>query len=343
MAELVSARADRGGGGKFLTVYPVDDEQFRRLAEALHRATAALPGPGILSDRPYRPDSLVHYRYGAFRRDERLTADGLLETMLRTPEGGFVRDLRLPRFAPPPWAPPPFPANEADGRPHPGGSSPGGSGVLLDDRYEVRSAIRYSYRGGICLAADRRTGREVVVKEARQHVGATLAGADATDLLRHEARMLDRLAEHGLCPRALGLVHQGGNLYLVQERVPGQDLRAWTAGRPGTEPDTEPATTRPTPAGPATPGRTSDEPTADGPTATGPVTTGPVTTGRIAEQLVALVRQVHALGLVLRDLSPGNVMVTPDGTLRLVDLEALAHPGDRVRRVETPGYTAPET
>jgi hypothetical protein len=46
---------------------------------------------------------------------------------------------------------------------------------------------------------------------------------------------------------------------------------------------------------------------------------------------------VHAEGLVLRDLSPNNVMIAEGG-----DLEMLARPGDRVVRAYTPGYGAPE-
>ncbi|MEE3919502.1 hypothetical protein V2I01_17690 [Micromonospora sp. BRA006-A] len=66
LADLIDARQDRGSGGKFLTIYPVDDEQCRRLAHALDEATHGLPGPGVLSDQRLRPGSLVHLRYGAF-------------------------------------------------------------------------------------------------------------------------------------------------------------------------------------------------------------------------------------------------------------------------------------
>src|SRR6202034_3808126 len=81
-AELVSGCYNRGGGGKFITAYPRNDEQFRRLAEQLHLATKDLPGPGILSDRPYRPGSLVHYRYGGFKAIVRLSNDGSWGPML---------------------------------------------------------------------------------------------------------------------------------------------------------------------------------------------------------------------------------------------------------------------
>ncbi|AUG76333.1 hypothetical protein CFP65_1435 [Kitasatospora sp. MMS16-BH015] len=296
LTELVSARHDRAGGGKFITVYPEDDEQFRRLAEALDHATGQLPGPGILSARPYRPGSLVHYRYGAFGGTPRLTNDGVREVLLRAPDGAYVRDPRTPGFAPPAWAELPF------GLPGPAAPAPGAS-VLLNERYVVRSALRHAYRGGVYLGEDQLSGYQVVIKEARHHVGAGLDGTDTVDLLRHEAELLTLLAVPGLAPAPLDLFEQGGNHYLVRERVPGRTLRAWTAER-----------LRP--------------PVAE--------------VAALARQLTELVRQVHTRGLVLRNLTPDGLMVTPEHTLRLVDVEAAARPGARVRPVRTPGYTAPE-
>ncbi|MFF7988746.1 class IV lanthionine synthetase LanL [Kitasatospora xanthocidica] len=296
LTELVSTRCDRGSGGKFITVYPDDDDHFRQLAEQLHRVTTHLPGPGILSDRPYRPGSLVHYRYGAFRGFPRLTNDGSPEPMLQAPDGGFVRDRRQAGFSPPPWAVSPLPPPENPP------AAPGTS-VLLNDRYVVHKAVRHAYKGGVFLGTDQRTGQEVVIKEARRHVGATLEGSDAGDRLGHEAEMHALLAPLGVCPRVLGVFGQGGNRYLAEERVAGRTLRSWTSER-------------------LRPDRAS--------------------VLDLARQVVDVVAAVHGLGLVLQDLNPNNLMVTPDGEVRLIDLEALARPGDHVRRIHTPGFGAPE-
>src|SRR5262245_1383027 len=145
LLQLVSVNADRRSSGKVITAYPDDDQQFAVLAEDLHRATVHLPGPAIVSDRPYRPGSLVHYRYGAFTGRTVLNNDGSFDSMLVTPDGGLVKDERL--AGPPAWVVSPLQAGDADA------ARPAGQ-VLLADRFVVRQAIRHGNKGGVYLAVD---------------------------------------------------------------------------------------------------------------------------------------------------------------------------------------------
>ncbi|MET7550806.1 class IV lanthionine synthetase LanL [Streptomyces sp. NPDC005500] len=307
--EIVSPRCDRGSGGKYITVYPGGDEgDLRLLAEELHRATQGLPGPGILSDRQYRPGSLVHYRFGVFRGVRMLGNDGLYEAMLLAPDGSLVLDQRKAWFTPPPWAPPdPFTPGSASSTP--GARTP--KAVLLDGRYVVREAVRHAYKGGVFKATDQHTGQAVVIKQARPHVGSTLTGNDVRDALRHEADMLQLFASCGITPRPLRLFEQQGDLFLVQEEVDGTTLRTWVEentvfrqdGAWGL--DWEPAK-------------------------------------RIVRWLTELIKVCHNKGLVLRDFNPNNVMVTTEGRVRLIDLELLARPGTQSPNLITRGYAAPE-
>ncbi|MFF2955356.1 hypothetical protein ACFVVU_28880 [Kitasatospora sp. NPDC057965] len=52
---LNSRDSARGSAGRCITVHPGGEPRLRRPAAALHRATDGLPGPAVLSDRPYRP------------------------------------------------------------------------------------------------------------------------------------------------------------------------------------------------------------------------------------------------------------------------------------------------
>ncbi|MFJ6137917.1 class IV lanthionine synthetase LanL [Kitasatospora sp. NPDC092286] len=315
--ELNSRNSDRGSAGKFITVYPRDDEQFRRLAAALHRATAGRPGPVVLSDRPYRPGSRVHYRYGAFAARAELGNDGAYRSILHGPAGERVEDVRGASYRCPPWARDPLAGGPPDGggergpatgTPKPAAAKRAG-GVLLAGRYALTAAVRHGAKGGVFLGRDAGGGAEVVVKQARAHIEVDRSGTDARTALRHEAAMLARLDGQGLAPRPVELIEQDDSLFLVQERIAGQPLGAWVAARL----------------------RRDGSPDVDWAEA-----------GPLAHALLDLVERVHAQGLVLRDLSPGNVLVRPDGSLRLVDLELAAEAGTRAGSAGTPGYRAPE-
>lgn len=301
--EMISSTYDRAQCGKLITVYPRDDDQFRSLAKALDTATAGLPGPAILSDRPYRKGGLVHYRYGAFDGRRTLTNEGLYEVRLEAPDGTLVPDPRKPWFTPPPWAKPPF-----GGEPGRTAKPAAPEAVLLDDRFEVRQALRHSARGGVYRAVDRKTGEDVIVKQARAHVDSGTTGEDARALLRREGRMLARL--DGLCPKLVHEFEQNGHAFLVEELVPGQPLLRWVQER--------------------TLAREDD------------VGVDPAEALEMGLALVGLLSEVHARGLVYQDFTPTNVMVTDEGRPVLIDPEWAAEPGTWIRRATTPGFAAPE-
>ncbi|MGW3089618.1 class III lanthionine synthetase LanKC N-terminal domain-containing protein [Streptomyces sp. NPDC001108] len=325
VTELVSGRFARGGSGKFITVYPADDEQFRLLAEELHRATVGLPGPAVLSDRRYRPDSQVFYRYGVFSAPRRLAPDGTYVPLLTDPEGRPVADERNAWYSPPAWAGDPFPDRPAA----PVRTTATAKPVLLNGRYLVRGAIQHSNKGGVFRAEDTRTGERVVVKQARAHVGAGVEGLDVRDLLRREAALLERFSaaartpdqapapdpvstpapELPLAPRVVEVFEQQGSVLMAVESVPGATLRRTVAQRL---------------------------------VAGGVACPDMGTAASLVGQLVGLVAAAHGLGVTLHDFNPNNIMVTPEGRLLLIDLEMAAPEGERWILGSTPGYAAPE-
>ncbi|WP_198586969.1 class IV lanthionine synthetase LanL [Glycomyces xiaoerkulensis] len=309
--KLLSRQCERSAGGKFITVYPDGNaDQLRDLAEELHQATRGLPGPGILSDRRYKPGSLVHYRYGAHHGVPFLGNDGDHQAMLIAPDGRLVEDERRPQYVVPAWAPEdPFRnapkglvERSAQRRPR---------SVRLNDRYTVTGAVRHTYCGGVYRADDERTGRSVIIKQAREHTEATVLGTDIQSRRRHEARMLTAFADTPRTPDLIEVFEQQSDLFVVLEEVQGVSLLEWVNDRP--------------PVGDREETAWSPEPELD-----------------LARQLIDIVELVHDKGYTIRDLSPGNLMVTDDGTLRLIDLELLCRPGDWVTNSYTPGYAAPE-
>ncbi|MGW6216356.1 class IV lanthionine synthetase LanL [Streptomyces sp. NPDC055109] len=308
--QLNSRQIERGSGGKFITAYPAcDSESLRNLAEELHYATLGIPGPRILSDLPYMPGSLVHYRFGAFMGVPSVSDEGLQEAMLVAPDGKLVIDNRKAWFAPPSWAPlNPFPVHASSPRQINGSQS-----YILRERYEIGKAIRHSFTGSVYRAIDLQTGKDVVIKQARNHAGGNITGQDAKDRQRNEANMLQRLQDCALTPDFVDRFEYQGDSFLVMDAVDGVTLRDWVTT--GTNHESR-----------------------------GDYWGLPADTlHELARALVDLVAQVHAEGLVLQDLSPDNLMVVGDKKLWLIDLEMIAAVGESAVPAYTPGYGAPES
>ena len=323
MAMLNSSDTPRQTAGKFITIYPRDDAQAVRLAQACDQATKGLHGPAILSDRALRPGSLVHYRYGAFAGGSIFDKDGQIVPVIHDAQGEPVPDERKAWFEPPAWATNPFVTTTATGAAGNGTTGAAGngarppersgraSGVLLNGRYVVRQALKHSNKGGVYLAEDRVTGVTAVIKEARAHVEAWGRGGDIADVMRHEARLLGAVAHLGLTPSILDLFEQQGHLFLVLELVQGDVLRDYVAGR--------------------------HEETGQG--------LSHLELTSMIRQLAEMMDALHGAGVLLRDFTPNNLMVLPSGDLRLIDLE-LAHllsDGPPLSwGAATPGFASPE-
>jgi tRNA A-37 threonylcarbamoyl transferase component Bud32 len=193
VAALNEGEAGIDQAGKFVTVYPRDDAQAVRLAVALDEATRGLAGPRISTDRPLRPGSLVHYRYGAFTA-EREPAPPRVDPFVAAGVAGVEE--RRP----------------------------------IAGRYVLVSTLHRSAGGSVHLAADARDGRPCVVKRAGRDARVGPDGRDARDHLQHEAAILERLAPDRRVPGVFDLVEQDGDLYLVMEHLAGQALGAIISG-----------------------------------------------------------------------------------------------------------------
>jgi len=207
--------------GKFVTVYPQDDEQAVRLAVALDAATRDLAGPRVPSDRPLRPGSLVHYRYGGFTERLAYTSSGDAVPTIRSDDGSWVPDPRQERYDKPAWVEDPFEA---------AGVAAGEPSRAVAGRYLLVAAIHRSPRGTTHVAVDLEELETVVVKQAGRDARAMPGLGDARDQLRWEAEVLRRLAPDPRFPRVVDLVEHGVDLFLVQERLEGETLGRMVAG-----------------------------------------------------------------------------------------------------------------
>ncbi|MFF4403956.1 class III lanthionine synthetase LanKC [Streptomyces sp. NPDC001262] len=298
--------ADRGASGKFITIYPLDEEMFQRILEDLAAELEGQEGPYILSDLRWG-DGPLYVRYGGFVGRHCLSDTGALVGAIENDRGELVPDRRDPVFRVPEWV-------ELPGflRPHLEARS---KGTADDIGYTVENAVHFSNGGGIYQARDRRTGRKVILKEARPYAGLSADSTDAVTRLRHERHILERLRGIAAVPEVLDYFEWGGHEFLVQEFVEGDTLSKMFAHRcPLNERETSVAEAK------------SFTEWAVG----------------ISRQVEEAVDRIHERGIVFGDLHPFNILVSEDGRVSLIDYEVASEDTENFKpSLVNPAYSAP--
>ncbi|MGW2286101.1 protein kinase domain-containing protein [Streptomyces phaeochromogenes] len=190
-------------------------------------------------------------------------------------------------------------------------------GELIDGRYELAELLGRGGMGEVWAAYDQRLDRSVAVKllTPRTTVSKMPRRLDPQDpavvRFTREARLMAKL-EHPYVPVIHDAgTHRASRLYLVMQRVYGHTLDRLVAQR-------------------------------------GPF---PVEwAAAVGAQVCAVLVQAHGRGFVHRDLTPRNVMLTTDGTVRVLDfgIATALQPPDGPRLTDagmvagTPGFISPE-
>ena len=299
--------ADRGFSGKFVTIFPVDEDQLQRILEDLGPLLDGQESPYILSDLRWGGGPL-YVRYGGFRERFCVGPNGALEPAIENPDGELVPDRRgavfqLPEGVElPAFLAPHLQARNAD--------------TLGDLPYEPQSALHFSNGGGVYLARDTRSDEHVVMKEARPHAGLDNDQRDAVARLTRERETMQLLAGLDVAPAVRDHFVVGGHHFLVMDHIDGEPLSQQIVARyPLVCPD---------------PSREQiDQYTA--------------WALDVCERLERAVAAVHERDIVLGDLHPNNVLVEDDGRIVLIDLEIASSVGDNARPpLADPGFGSPE-
>jgi class III lanthionine synthetase len=303
---LISKQWQRGGAGKFLTIYPRNAEHFACLLEKLHAVTKGHEGPYVLSDRRYKDSKCLFYRYGGISPRSSLTIKGDRTAFIMSPEGERIPDRRQASFHLPPWVKDPFVSEPTVPLPE--------KRTLKNGRYLVESALRFTNTGGLYVALDTETNEKVVLKESRPLTNVNELGVGSTALLKKEYRLLKMLEADRIGPRPIDFFHEWEHSFLVEELLDGITIRQHSVLHNVTR------TTRPSPAY---------------------LTDFCDALKAVFTQLAGLVSRLGRNHVVFRDLSPTNVLVLKNGEIRLVDFEAASELGvDPLTNLFTPGYAS---
>ncbi|MFF3753108.1 class III lanthionine synthetase LanKC [Streptomyces sp. NPDC002018] len=299
--------ADRAASGKFITVYPADDQRCGTIAAELDALLAGEAGPYILSDLRWGRGP-VHLRYGSFTQRNCYDDEGELRPAVEDAEGRLVPDLRGPVFRIPDWVTPPsFLRPHLDAR---------DAVSVADLPYTIERALHFSNGGGVYAGRDNRSGEKVVLKEARPYAGLAADGADAVTRLKREQEALERLSGLACTPEVLDSFTMGDHHFLVLQYIEGKPLNTFFARR---------------------------HPLIDADPGTARLTEYTAWALRIHRLVEKAVEEVHARGVVFNDLHLFNIMVSEDeSSVVLLDFEAAAHVDDNGRQtVANPAFVAP--
>jgi eukaryotic-like serine/threonine-protein kinase len=179
---------------------------------------------------------------------------------------------------------------------------------LIAGRYRLVSELGRGAMGVVWLARDERLGRTVAVKELRSGIGLSETQVQSSHLrARREARIAARL-HHPHAVAIYDVAEHEGRPYLVMEYVRSRSLSEVLAQET--------------------------------------VLTAAVV-AEIGEQMASALVAAHKAGIVHRDIKPGNILFTDDGTAKLTDF-GISRANDDVtvtatgEMLGTPAYVAPE-
>jgi hypothetical protein len=202
--------------GKIITVYPQTNEQAVFFAEQLHLLTEKFPAPTVPFDFLFKPESSVHYRYGAFKTFELKDADGSKMLAIHDRDGKLIPDLRYAQPPYPEWVSNPFPPMPSET-----------SETPLANNYKVFRALSQRGKGGVYQAVDfsADSPRFCLVKEGRKNGEVDWDGRDGFWRVRYESHVLKILREVGVnVPQIYSSFETAKSFYLVTEFIEGETL-----------------------------------------------------------------------------------------------------------------------
>lgn len=215
LQNLLNGRGGLTQVGKFLTIYPPDSEEAVRLGLHLEQLTSDLSGPHIPYEPALGPQSIVHYRYGAFARFELQQDIGRIVHALKDPDGQLRLDDRS--------------SNNSRSDAFAEAGVPVWQRTyetVLRDRYLRLETLAENRKGLQCLGLDIGNPKlgAVVIKEAHAGVALDANGLDGRGRLENEACALRALKSCPRVPTFVDFWHAADKSFLVYCFVEGTNL-----------------------------------------------------------------------------------------------------------------------
>lgn len=286
---------DRSSSGKFIVVYPVDENSFIDIVFTLDELLKEFSGPYVLSSKRFRSGP-VHFRYGAFSEVYGTNPDGTKFLAIRNNSGELIPDKRTPGAFKPDFLvlPPALALQDNMATQAPKSQTDDFGFDSEDQRFSILGSIKFSNAGGLYLAKDAETNQLVRIREARPLTGLDSIGRDSITRLRREHAILTKLHDVSCIPRAIRYYREWEHHYLASEFIHGQQLLQVIA-------ETYPFV--------------KFQPAKE--------TVGNYKNWveRVSKRISDAVQAVHSQGVYIGDIHPSNIIIDDSENVYFVDLE----------------------
>lgn len=296
-----SKSADRIEAGKFITIYPKDDEEFCGLLDPLMNITSLYKeGPYILNDCSWK-ESNVYFRYGAFKKMVFLQ-EGVPVYAIKKPSGEYTQDKRVPFYTVPNFVTEPNYVKENN-------KFPDSRLFSKLEELNIDGAIHFSNGGGIYEG--KYNGKPVVIKEGRPYIGLDSYKNDGFTRIKSEYKTLKKLVSIDGVVKELGYKKIWKHNYLIEEKLSGCTLGEFVALNFPFPNDVSTDTYK-------------------------------NMCIKIIQNLVTILKNIHATGFSVVDFQPENIMIDIQGEevkkITLIDFES----AEELNNVYKPNLITPD-
>lgn len=277
-----SKESDMSLTGKVITIYPLNKEEFIKIIQELYPLLCMYKGPYIVTDKQYK-NSVIYYRYGVIN-----PKNNDLYTLYN--DGNLYNDRENLYYTCPPFVTDPFEVEEVKT-----------DSFLLNNQYLIIDSLHFSNFGGIYLARDKKNNHEVVIKEARPHLGYS-ENETAIKIRKNEGTIIQNLRHLKCFPKFKASFFCEKTFFLVVEKIEGITLRELlNTYSPTLYPLNEISTLK--------------------------IIYENLNT--VLLHLIKLVNDVHQEGYVLQDINLDNFMIRDNFDVIFIDLETVKNASSR--------------
>jgi serine/threonine protein kinase len=290
--------ASRIQDGKFITIYTVSTAEFRYLALTLAEQLRGFESIPVLTDLKVFATSPVYYRYGGFLPHYLFDAEGDPIYAIYNTQKKLTPDQRIAGGA--------LPFDRSDPLTDARNWRQDLSKITVTQsdrqtdsffaKYKFTSVLSFSNYGGVYTLLNKKTGETAVTKEARAFIGSEKAKntMSARKIRRQEWKMLNKLADVSGIPKPIEYVKTDISDFLIEQQVDGVTLATYRRRNP----------------------LYWAEPTETEFNLYAKKVTG------IFDQLWKIMNCVHAHHVVLNDVKPENIVITPNDSPFFIDLDS---------------------